>query len=861
MSYPWTQAQIDAVGRLPLYNGGIYNATTNPYGFAQGGHRVRFALSLNDAAAAAGAVKDAADYAGAKADAAAASASAADASAARLAGTSTTSATLGTGVKSFTTQAGKSFETGRIVRAASAADPTGSYMVGRVSSYSGTALTLAVLLAVGSGAKTDWNLYVESEPGSAGTIAVGTVNDVAPDQPPTVANVGMASAAVLNFGLPRGRPSGLIYKWSTSNAATDPTSGRLKASSSSLTGATALYLSEMDLAGVGQSATLASWDDSTNPVRGSLRIEDIANPANFALFAIIGDLVDNGSWDSLPISYIDKGGTLADGASVRLDFVRAGNKGEKGLDGLDGKAATVAVGTVNSGAAGSQPIITNVGTGASATFNFTIPRGDQGIPGPAVAIAYTFSATVTDANPGNGNVRFNNGTLASVTQLFVSGVEALAGTSMAAWLDSFAASTNPTSKGTLTLKSLADPTKQVVFRVTGSVTADASGYRRVPVAYVAGNGGFTDGGAVGLAFDRAGDAGANGTGAGTVIGPTASTDGGFVIWNGADGTRVQSGGVAGALAYKAKVNNGDWSGVALALANGGTGATDVLGARAALGLVPGTDVQAYSPKLAAYAGQTWAADQAPYWTGAAGLGSYALTTFGRSLAGAVDAPAAQALLQVRPGTDVQAYAVPLADLAATASTSIASAATADIGSSYTRRVTITGTAAITSFGTSAGRERLIHFTDACTLTHNATSLILPTGASIVTAAGDTALATSDASGNWRVRQYQRADGTPLAIGAKGITTSGYQKLPSGLILQWGVVAGSASDQSVTFPTAFPNACFVVVGSTNGNPGGTTMNALVTDGWSTIGFASRPRFASGGTVGISGAQATWIALGW
>lgn len=45
--------------------------------------------------------------------------------------------------------------------------------------------------------------------------------------------------------------------------------------------------------------------------------------------------------------------------------------------------------------------------------------------------------------------------------------------------------------------------------------------------------------------------------------------------------------------------------------------------------------------------------------------------------------------------------------------------------------------------------------------HNATSLILPGGANLVTAAGDSALATSDASGNWRVRHYQRASGKPV----------------------------------------------------------------------------------------------------
>jgi len=40
--------------------------------------------------------------------------------------------------------------------------------------------------------------------------------------------------------------------------------------------------------------------------------------------------------------------------------------------------------------------------------------------------------------------------------------------------------------------------------------------------------------------------------------------------------------------------------------------------------------------------------------------------------------------------------------------------------------------------------------------------------------------------------------------------NGYQKLPSGLYIQWGrYVSTIDGDQSFTFPTAFPNACFNV----------------------------------------------------
>lgn len=101
------------------------------------------------------------------------------------------------------------------------------------------------------------------------------------------------------------------------------------------------------------------------------------------------------------------------------------------------------------------------------------------------------------------------------------------------------------------------------------------------------------------------------------------------------------------------------------------------------------------------------------------------------------------------------------DLAA-AEASAAVAATVDLGGLPSLKVALTGTGTVTSFGTVPNRLRLLRFTGAATLTHNATSLILPGGATLVTAAGDTAVATSDGSGNWRVVDYVRASGKPLA---------------------------------------------------------------------------------------------------
>jgi hypothetical protein len=95
-------------------------------------------------------------------------------------------------------------------------------------------------------------------------------------------------------------------------------------------------------------------------------------------------------------------------------------------------------------------------------------------------------------------------------------------------------------------------------------------------------------------------------------------------------------------------------------------------------------------------------------------------------------------------------------------TTIASSATTNIGASNTERVVITGSVAITSFGAQPWRIRLVRFTGTPTLTHNATSLILPTAANIIAQVGDTAHFISDASGNWRCSSYERSDGTSLA---------------------------------------------------------------------------------------------------
>lgn len=113
-----------------------------------------------------------------------------------LLATSVTSLSIATGSKVFTTQSGKSFQTGEYIIAVSAANPTVNYMFGDVTSYSGTTLTLNSTIIGGSGTKTDWIISIsglqgpKGDTGSTGASGGGSGNVVAPASA-TVNNVAL----------------------------------------------------------------------------------------------------------------------------------------------------------------------------------------------------------------------------------------------------------------------------------------------------------------------------------------------------------------------------------------------------------------------------------------------------------------------------------------------------------------------------------------------------------------------------------------------------------------------------------------------------------------------------------------------
>lgn len=227
------------------------------------------------------------------------------------------------------------------------------------------------------------------------------------------------------------------------------------------------------------------------------------------------------------------------------------------------------------------------------------------------------------------------------------------------------------------------------------------------------------------------------------------------------------------------VSTGTWSASSIAATKGGTGiATYTLG---------DTLYSSASNTLAKLAGNTTttkkflsqtgdgAASAAPSWSTVSstdvGLGSVEntalstwagttnITTLGTISTGTWSGTA----VGITKGGTGQTTAYAAHDALTVAGADIASAGTTDIAGGTGIYITITGTTTITALGTAAaGVVRILKFSGILTLTHNATSLILPTGANITTAAGDVATMVSLGSGNWRCIAYTRADGTALS---------------------------------------------------------------------------------------------------
>jgi hypothetical protein len=122
--------------------------------------------------------------------------------------------------------------------------------------------------------------------------------------------------------------------------------------------------------------------------------------------------------------------------------------------------------------------------------------------GPPGGFKQTFDSSTTDADPGDGDFRFNNATVASATEAYLDNEDA-DGTTITSILDQFDNSTS-TIKGRIRFEKTTDPTVWAEFNVTGSVV-DGTGYRKITLQDGVSNGTFSSGNRFAINFAASGN--------------------------------------------------------------------------------------------------------------------------------------------------------------------------------------------------------------------------------------------------------------------------------------------------------------------------------------------------------------------
>jgi hypothetical protein len=179
----------------------------------------------------------------------------------------------------------------------------------------------------------------KGDAGDAGTITINAVATGAAGTSVLITNTGTASAALLNFTIPKG-DTGVGVFGAVVN---------------------------------GDGNLILTLDDASTIDAGS----------------IVGPKGDKGNTGNAGLS-VTAAAVSGDDLNITLSdstVLNAGNvRGPQGDQGTQGNAGTIAVGSVTTGAAGSSVAVTNSGTSSAATLNFTIPQGAKGDTGTSYTV-------------------------------------------------------------------------------------------------------------------------------------------------------------------------------------------------------------------------------------------------------------------------------------------------------------------------------------------------------------------------------------------------------------------------------------------------------------------------------------------
>jgi len=189
-------------------------------------------------------------------------------------------------------------------------------------------------------------------------------------------------------------------------------------------------------------------------------------------------------------------------ANKLLGFDGSGN-----LQVSEGKVDTVttSVSAVSAGGSPTASATYTASTGALA-LAFGLVTGNTGATGNSAGLQMTFNNSTSDADPGAGKLALNNGTLASVTEMYFDDADDNSA-DISSFVQSFDDASNATARGLIHIEKEGTASTFALYKVTGSVT-DASGYTKVPVSHLVSNGTFSNSDGIRVDFSYSGNDGA-----------------------------------------------------------------------------------------------------------------------------------------------------------------------------------------------------------------------------------------------------------------------------------------------------------------------------------------------------------------
>ena len=134
-------------------------------------------------------------------------------------------------------------------------------------------------------------------------------------------------------------------------------------------------------------------------------------------------------------------------------------------------------------------------------INLSLAEAIDAITDFSAGVQFTFDPSITMSDPGSGDIRLDNATLSSVTQIAISDTDKNAN-DVSAFVNSFADSTSA-DKGTIRI--MTTNSNVAYYNVTG--VTNNTGWTLVDVDYYSSSGSFSSGEKTFLSFSRTGDAG------------------------------------------------------------------------------------------------------------------------------------------------------------------------------------------------------------------------------------------------------------------------------------------------------------------------------------------------------------------